>query len=196
MAIIDVSVLIRLLALALHVGRFLYWQMAAIHPTQPTAPISTRHLFLYWRRLPTAALGGLIAYQLLFNPTLWPFASNMFTQLLGLILVIIGIGVSVIGRYQLGKNWTHAAHYQVKPQQVLVTTGIYRYIRHPIYIGMCLAYIGAEIVAGSWLFLPIGTVVLFTNWRQARKEEVLLQKHFPTYRAYQKQSAFFIPGIW
>src|SRR5512139_3039986 len=56
-------------------------------------------------------------------------------RLVGLSIFTIGLSVAIIGRIQLGKNWANIEDYQVLRNQQLINSGIYRYIRHPIYAG-------------------------------------------------------------
>lgn len=82
-----------------------------------------------------------------------PMEQNASVQFFGFFLVVLGIGTLVMARRELGTNWANAYEYQIKHKQVLVTSGIYAYIRNPIYTGLVLATVGAELVAGSYLFV-------------------------------------------
>jgi protein-S-isoprenylcysteine O-methyltransferase Ste14 len=124
-----------------------------------------------------------------------PF-SSFIMQAVGFIFVFIGVVLSISARKTLGTNWAHAYEYQVKKEQELITSGIYSKIRHPIYSGLCLAFIGGELVAQSYLVI-IGFFLLAGGYWQARKEEAILVKHFGnTYRNYIKRSKMFIPYLW
>ena len=112
----------------------------------------------------------------------------------GLLLFSLGLCMSVVARIGLGHNWTDVEDQQVMPNQTLVTRGIYRYVRHPIYAGDVLLVVGFELALQSWLFLlglPIALVVV----RQARREERLLTEAFPEYREYCSQTKRFIPFV-
>src|SRR5579859_8173196 len=65
--------------------------------------------------------GSLVIFQLL-GLTLFPFPYNVFSQTLGFLLVILGVGISLSARRVLGTNWTHAVDYQIKEKHVLITT--------------------------------------------------------------------------
>lgn len=117
-------------------------------------------------------------------------------QLIGLFLIVIGVSISITARKELGTNWAHAYEYQVKQRQELVTTGIYSYIRHPIYAGLIFAIIGGEMVARSYL---IFVVILFIIglYHQAKLEEKFLLSHFGEhYKTYMKRTKMFIPYLW
>jgi protein-S-isoprenylcysteine O-methyltransferase Ste14 len=186
----------RLFTLFLHAVRFSYWFLTErlAHKQKPLLQKRT-HIDILERGA-TMSLGLLIGMQLLFLRLL-PFPNTSILQAGGVILVLVGIGISIQARVNLGANWAHAADYQIKKNHTLVITGIYKYIRHPIYIGMSLAYVGAEIVAGSWLFLPLIPILGFISMRQAVKEETLLNEKFgEMYERYKESSFRFIPFIY
>jgi len=115
---------------------------------------------------------------------------------MGFLCVLIGLGLGVVARKQLADNWANSWEYQIKQKQELVTTGIYGVIRHPIYASFWIAAIGAELVAKSWLFV-IFLSYLLVCYHQAKKEEILLEKHFgSTYKTYMKRTKMFIPYLW
>lgn len=186
----------RVAALTLHIIRFSYWifsEQVARH----AKPIVKQMTLRDWgERSVTLLFGLMIAAQLL-GINLLPFSNTATIQVLGLLLVALGIGISMSARRTLGVNWAHAAEYQIKKGQTLITNGIYAYIRHPIYVGMSLAYVGAELVAGSWLFLPSILILMIITTRQAQKEEELLGTTYgKAYQTYKTTSHRFIPFLY
>ncbi|MGH8507407.1 MAG: methyltransferase family protein [Gammaproteobacteria bacterium] len=126
---------------------------------------------------------------------LFPISEHPATlRVIGAAIYFAGLAIAVIGRLQLGKNWVDLEDYQVIPGQSLVTYGIYRYIRHPIYAGDILLIVGLELALNSWLVLG-AFIPLFIAIRQASAEEALLSQVFPAYSAYCRQTKRFIPYI-
>ena len=115
-------------------------------------------------------------------------------RIIGTVIYFLGLGTAVLGRLQLGKNWVDLEDYGVLPQQALVTTGIYRYIRHPIYTGDLLLLWGLELALNSWLVLGIG-IPLAVVIRQALAEEGVLARAFPGYEEYRARTKRFIPFL-
>jgi protein-S-isoprenylcysteine O-methyltransferase Ste14 len=115
-------------------------------------------------------------------------------RIIGVIIYSLGLGIAVTGRVQLGTNWANLEDYQILSSQNLVDTGIYRYIRHPIYTGDILLLIGLELALNSWLVLGVLALIPYVIW-QAKAEEELLLNAFPDYHAYQKQTKMFIPYL-
>ncbi len=115
-------------------------------------------------------------------------------RIIGTAIFFLGLGTAVIGRIELGKNWADLEDYRVMSEQSLVTSGIYGYIRHPIYTGDILLLIGLEMALNSWLVLAVAIPLLFVV-RQVLAEEALLSQRLPGYDAYCRQTKMFIPFV-
>jgi protein-S-isoprenylcysteine O-methyltransferase Ste14 len=115
-------------------------------------------------------------------------------KMLGVCIYFLGLGTAVVGRIQLGKNWADLEDYQVLQGQSLVSSGIYRYIRHPIYAGDILLLLGLELALNSWLVLAV-LAPLLVAVRQALVEEAVLLRAFPDYADYCARTKRFIPFV-
>jgi protein-S-isoprenylcysteine O-methyltransferase Ste14 len=81
--------------------------------------------------------------------------------------------------------------------QTVISTGPYHYVRHPMYAGGLLLFLGTSLLLGSWyglllflLFLPAGAV-------RAVLEERVLRKELPGYETYMTQVKYrLIPYVW
>lgn len=159
----------------------------AREPAPATAPVRAV------KGLKALALGGLIC-QTLFLDVL-PIARRPGPlRRIGTAMYVVGLLTAVAGRLQLGKNWANIEDSEVKPDQELLTTGIYRFVRHPIYGGDVLLLAGLELALNSWLVLgslvPLAVVV-----RRAAAEEAMLAREFPRYVAYRERTKGFIPFV-
>ncbi len=115
-------------------------------------------------------------------------------RIVGLIIFFTGLAISVTGRIQLSNNWVDLEDFQVLPEQKLVKSGIYRYIRHPIYSGDTLLVIGLELALNSWLV--IGALCLIPIvYKQALDEEAVLSQAFPDYEDYKMETKMFVPYL-
>jgi protein-S-isoprenylcysteine O-methyltransferase Ste14 len=79
----------------------------------------------------------------------------------------------------------------------LVTTGPYRLVRHPIYLGLALYAVGEALAFGSWpaLAIALGGIVPTFAWR-ARAEETLLGLTFgERYDAYRQRTKLIVPYL-
>ena len=141
--------------------------------------------------------GSLIIIFQLLGLEIFPRPYDLRFQIAGLILILIGMSVSIAGRIVLDTNWTNAHQYQIKKNHQLVTGGIYKYIRHPIYTGIIFTGTGAELVASSNLFLPAFLLTLGWSYLQARKEEKLLTSFFKNkYTQYMSKTKRFISYLF
>jgi protein-S-isoprenylcysteine O-methyltransferase Ste14 len=136
-----------------------------------------------------------------FFPSLIIFSGNAngFTALLlaalGSLLAVAGAALVLRSRAELGPAWSFVPKAGQEPG--LVTTGPYRLVRHPIYLGLALLAMGEALAFSSWpafLIVLSGIVPTFA-WR-ARAEETLLSRTFgKRYALYQKQTKILIPYL-
>src|ERR1700690_3197276 len=97
-----------------------------------------------------------------------PF-SNPLINSLGVVLCAAGIGFAIWARIHLGRNW--GMPMSLKEQPELVTSGPYRFVRHPIYTGMLLAMLGTSLVVGlSWLVIFIMAGIYFIYSAKAEEK--------------------------
>jgi len=115
-------------------------------------------------------------------------------SLIGTLLSVAGMAFLVWGRIHLGKNWSQIV--TIKENHKLVTSGPYRYVRHPMYGGGIVACFGSAIVIGGpFVFLLLILGMLFLE--RVRAEDELLAHHFPDeYPEYHKRTKALIPFVW
>ena len=82
----------------------------------------------------------------------------------------------MVAAKELGKQFSPYVTLQEEHQ--LVQSGIYGYIRHPMYLGLVLAQPGIALVFRSWLVIPICALGTLFVLARIRQEERLLQEHF------------------
>jgi protein-S-isoprenylcysteine O-methyltransferase Ste14 len=116
-------------------------------------------------------------------------------RVLGTAIFTLGLAIAILGRLNLGKNWADLEDYQTLPGQSVVTHGIYRFVRHPIYAGDFLLILGLELALNSWLLLGV-LFLLIVIIRQSLAEEAVLSRAFPDYEAYRAGTKMFIPFIY
>lgn len=188
------DLIIKIIALGIFIAWQWYW-IAEERKSHQEKPQTHETKQMKWRRGATF-ISGFFYYLQFFGLTIMPFYRTVNTQLIGLFFVAVGAAICVAARRQIGANWSHAAEYQIKKNHELVTGGIYSYIRHPIYTGLILSSIGAEMVLSSMVVLVILIFVSGLAYFQARQEEKLLLGHFgKSYADYMKRTKMFIPNI-
>ena len=121
------------------------------------------------------------------------FPSNHFVQGFGVSICVLGIAFAIWARIHIGKNWGMPMSQKKEPE--LVTTGPYRFVRHPIYTGLTTAMIGSLLAEGFmwmiWLAFMGGYFFYSAN-----KEERSMMLQFPDeYREYMRRTKMLIPFI-
>jgi protein-S-isoprenylcysteine O-methyltransferase Ste14 len=113
----------------------------------------------------------------------------------GSVLTALGLFGAVWARSYLGRNWSGYVTY--KEGQTLVTTGPYRYVRHPIYTSMILMFIGTILYYGS-PFIAIFFVVLTIDFvlRTRKEEQIMIELFGEKYTEYMKRTKRLIPLIY
>jgi protein-S-isoprenylcysteine O-methyltransferase Ste14 len=118
----------------------------------------------------------------------------------GLISVVGGVGVAagliVVGLAYAGLRSSFSPFPRPVAQGDLVDSGIYRQIRHPMYVGLVVVAIGWSLLTGSVLALFLGIGLALVLDAKARREEAWLIARHPAYRAYRTRTRRFIPGIY
>jgi protein-S-isoprenylcysteine O-methyltransferase Ste14 len=118
-----------------------------------------------------------------------------FVYSLGLALAISGATLAIYSRFLLGRNWS--ATVQLKQDHELITGGPYHHIRHPIYTGFLLLFLGNAIMVGDWRGLLAVAIVFASFWRKLRLEEKWLSNLFgEPYKVYQGQTKALMPGVF
>jgi protein-S-isoprenylcysteine O-methyltransferase Ste14 len=118
---------------------------------------------------------------------------NVFREILGVAICISGIASAIWARHYLGKNWGMPMTHKQEPE--LVTTGPYRYVRHPIYSGMLLALLGTAIASSyAWILVMVMVAIYFMY--SALIEEKNMITIFPeTYADYKNKTKMLIPFL-
>ena len=108
---------------------------------------------------------------------------------LGVIVSILGFLIIVIAILQLSKNLTPFP--TPKENGSLINTGLYKYVRHPIYSGIFLAAIGIAFYTGSYRQLAISFILLILFYYKSKYEESLLIEKYNEYENYKKGTRRF-----
>jgi len=106
------------------------------------------------------------------------------------VLLLTGTLLALWSALTLGRN------FSLLPQaRTLVTSGPYRFVRHPMYAGGLLIALGEVWLRLSPLVVGLNLVFLAAQLVRLRYEEDLLARTFPEYTAYRKRTSALIPGI-
>lgn len=141
-----------------------------------------------WGPKITALLGTLFTYLVLLTPRAPP---DVFWDSLSTLVVLMGSLLCILAVSDLGRSLS------VMPEaRKLVTHGLYRRIRHPLYLASEIATVGFFLQFRSWQAVPILVVHFYFQIRRMGWEEGILAKAFPEYAEYQRRTWRLVPGLY
>lgn len=123
-------------------------------------------------------------------------ANTWATYALGLAVLWLGIALRVWAVWSLGRYFRREV--TIEPGQTVHTSGPYRFVRHPAYLGDLLIVFGFVLAWGSWIAAALGTAVaLAGHIPRIRVEEAALREALGAdYDRYAAHRARLLPGIW
>ena len=159
-------------------------RLASQWQTDPLRFVDNGSLWVVGQLVLLTVIGAIVLLTGIWPPAVWGW--------LGLIPIGAGLWLIGSGAKELGEALTpnptprHAA---------LAETGVYRIVRHPIYMGILLGATGAVILWRSWWALLVVVVLAILLWFKARFEEQRLRVIYPGYAAYAESvPSTILPG--
>jgi len=137
------------------------------------------------------ALQALLLAALIVLPRGADWPTPTWLEYVGVALALLGLVVIVASGLRLGSALTPTPVPAERAR--LVTTGAYKYVRHPIYSGVISAVIGLALRSGSWRTGAVALVTLGFFWAKSSWEESLLRQRFPEYDDYASERPRFVP---
>ena len=154
-------------------------------------------LFILLTLRPVGIIGmlGLIAYMVSPSWMAWSSVSlPVWLRWIGVGVGTVAGGLLIWTLHSLGKNLTDTV--VTRRAHTLVTTGPYRWVRHPFYDSLALCVLANSLVAANWfLFLTGGLLLVLIIVRTRKEEEKLLARFGVAYRAYMERTGRFLPRI-
>jgi protein-S-isoprenylcysteine O-methyltransferase Ste14 len=112
----------------------------------------------------------------------------------GAAVLAAGLCLYLAAHLSLRSNWSIMA--SVKQGNRLIHSGVYRYVRHPMYASMFLIVPGSGLLISNYLMLICLPLLAVIYYFRARQEEKLLSMHLSGYAAYMLKTRMFIPGVF
>jgi protein-S-isoprenylcysteine O-methyltransferase Ste14 len=111
--------------------------------------------------------------------------------------ILIGSFTLIYLTFRENAYLTPTVRIQQERGHMVVSTGLYHYVRHPMYSGFLLFFAGMALLLGSEVGLLLALVLIGLFMRRAVLEEHVLQEELPGYDAYMAQVHYrFIPHVW
>lgn len=138
-------------------------------------------------------------------PLLYLFTSRLdfadyllpgWTGWLGTAVFVIGLWLLWLSHSALGQNWSSTL--EVRENHRLVTGGIYKYVRHPMYAAIWLWGIAQILLLHNWIagWSHLASFGLLYFLRVPREEKMMLDQFGEDYRVYMKKTARIIPRVF
>lgn len=186
-------------------------QLSRNHPALPRVELLFLHLFFLAdlftrppvvgreRDTPTRVVMSKVYMALMvYLPVLFPPPADLpaYVATVGVSLTVLGASLALWSRVALGRMGTEML--TIIRDHRLYTRGPYRVIRHPIYCGFLLAFLGHQVAFGSLSGLAIWVLFLIhIIHRRIRLEEEILVQHFSDrYRTYARTTWRMFPCLY
>jgi protein-S-isoprenylcysteine O-methyltransferase Ste14 len=113
----------------------------------------------------------------------------------------IGVGLAVMSipllawvHHTLGKHWSTSV--QLQEGHTLVTSGPYRWVRHPMYAVLFAFFVGVSLISAFWLIVPLVVGSILMLYMRLDKEEAMMIEQFgDAYRAYMRRTGRLLPRL-
>jgi protein-S-isoprenylcysteine O-methyltransferase Ste14 len=138
---------------------------------------------------------GLLTYMI--DPAWMAWSSVLlpvWLRWVGVGLMMVAGSLAIWTFRHLGKNITDTV--VTRADHSLVTTGPYRWVRHPFYVAAGTGFLAVSMMTANWFVAVIGFLVFILLVVRTRKEEEkLLERFGDDYRQYMQKTGRFIPRI-
>jgi protein-S-isoprenylcysteine O-methyltransferase Ste14 len=170
----------------------LYWLLSALNRKKTKQRESMLQRLAYISPLLIAV------YLLYYSRTDFGFLAIYFVphtlevQWIGVAIMVMGLAIAFWARVHLGSNWSGVV--TLKEGHELIRTGPYRKIRHPIYTGILVGFLGNAIVNGQVRGLVALAIIWASFYIKARREEKFLAQEFgPKFEEHTRHTGMFVP---
>lgn len=188
------DILIQQLIPLLWLAWCLYWWISA-RDTKATVRLET--VGSRYRHIAPLVMGALlIGLPALRLPVLGAYIlpPDWAQYVIGVVLTIAGLGFTVWARRTLGRNWSGLV--TVKADHELIRTGPYALVRHPIYTGLLLAFVGSAIARDQWRAVLGLLMIVIGLWRKLKLEERWMTETFgEAYARYRQEVRALVPFL-
>jgi len=122
-------------------------------------------------------------------------ASTFLSAYIPLLLRLLILGVSLVTAVYLARSGHTVVSHDQRPERT-VSTGAFRYIRHPLYLASLLTYLGLAVSTVSlWSLAVWGGIFAFHNYIAGYEEKLLAAKFGQEYSEYKKRTGKWLPRI-
>lgn len=142
-------------------------------------------------RIAAVLVGGAALVRV--DPLLLQWHHSIVGLYAGIIISLAGVALLVASKRALG--WNYSPVFDGYVPFRIVDDGVYRYLRHPMYVARLTIAAGACVMTGTAWLAVAWLVALGWYWQAAMLEEADLARWFPGYRLYTKRTSAFVPRL-
>jgi protein-S-isoprenylcysteine O-methyltransferase Ste14 len=156
------------------------------------SPLDIALLALMW------IAGMILPLVAIFTPLLsfadYPLHPVAFA--IGTVVLCLGMWLFYRSHADLGENWS--VSLEIRENHQLVTSGVYRLMRHPMYTAIFLTALAQALLLSNWLAGPscLLAFLVMLAVRLGREETMMLNKFGEAYGEYMKRTKRLIPHLW
>lgn len=126
----------------------------------------------------------------------WSAPASPLVHLIGLGLVAFSF-VPLTWSMAVNRHFEGTVRIQADREHRVVSSGPYRYVRHPGYVAVVLQFIGLPLAVGSWAGLIIGAGGLVLFIVRTALEDAALRRELPGYADFAQRTRYrLLPGVW
>lgn len=112
----------------------------------------------------------------------------------GTVIAAAGVLLRVLCHFQLGYHFS--PYVELADEHTLTERGLYRYVRHPMYLGTLLILVGVPMMLSSPWSAMFALLAAAGLWARIRKEEQFLSQKLPGYGEYATRTWRLVPWVW
>jgi len=186
-ALVLAATLVMLAIRAPHGQRSRHVKVARSHKS----PLEIGLLLLAW-------VGFFVPLIWIASPAFWFAEYPLRTGPLvaGVTSLVIGLWLFYRSHADLGTNWSITL--EIRERHRLITQGVYRRIRHPMYLALVLYSIGQAFVIPNWVAGPANVIAFATLFalRVVAEERMMGEEFGHEYAVYAARTKRLLPGVW
>jgi protein-S-isoprenylcysteine O-methyltransferase Ste14 len=178
----------------------LAWRLARLNPDLAQERARRADAAEAWDRVLIRIYTGVVVVMLVIADLdsgrfAWS-AVPLGVQALGWVLLIV-TGAIVWHVMMINAYLSSWSRLQEDRGQVVIQDGLYRHVRHPMYLGIIIGYIGVPLVLGSWwALIPSAVIAGMFVYRTYREDKMLIEG-LGGYVEYTRKVKYrLLPGIW
>jgi protein-S-isoprenylcysteine O-methyltransferase Ste14 len=135
-------------------------------------------------------------YTIIGVPRFADYAFRPWLAWIGVAVLVCALALFFHTHRRLGRYWS--VTLEIRENHGLVTDGIYRFVRHPMYSAYFLWVLSQALLLPNWIAGPAGIVGFGTlfAFRVRREEQMMLQAFGDAYAAYAARTKRIIPGVF